>query len=200
MATMATATEPLAPPGRWPERTPGEWTVDMLEDLPDDGRRYEILDGVLLVSPSPATGHQRAVGRLFRLLDAACGPGYEAFVAPFDWRPDATTSLEPDLLVVPQSALTDKNVVGTPALVVEVLSPGTRRIDRTAKMSRYFDGGIAQYWLVDPGDRQRPPSVEVFELADDGYRLQARGTGEDEVTVRGVVTVTLRAADLVRPR
>jgi Uma2 family endonuclease len=177
-----------------------KWTHEAIDALPDDGMRHELLDGVLLVSPSPVTGHQRAVFRIAQHLDAACPPGYEAFVAPFDWRPDETTSLEPDVLVVPQSALTDKNVVGTPVVVVEVLSPGTARIDRTAKMSRYFDGGIAQYWLVDPGDAKKPAAIEVFDRTDDGYQLHASGSGEDEVTIRGIVTVTLRPADLVRPR
>lgn len=176
------------------------WTHAELDALPDDGMRHELLDGVLLVSPSPATRHQRAVTRVWQLLDAACPPGHEAFVAPFDWRPDATTSLEPDVLVVPREALTDANVTGTPTLVVEVLSPGTARIDRTAKMSRYADGGIGQYWLVDPGDDERAAIVEIYDLTDELYRLQARAVGDEELAVAGSVAVTLRPADLTRPR
>lgn len=184
-------------------RAPDRWTHEELDALPDDGMRHELLDGVLLMSPAPAMRHQRAITRVWRLLDAVCPPGHEVFVAPFDWRPDQFTSLEPDVLMVPQSALTDANVVGVPAIVVEVLSPSTARIDRTAKMSRYFDGGVGQYWLVDPRDPQdatRPPAVEVFDRGEDGFRLQVRATGDDEVTVTGIATVTLRPADLVRPR
>lgn len=181
-----------------PPRT--RWTHEELDALPEDGMRHELLDGVLLVSPAPVTRHQRAVTRVWRLLDDACPPGFEAFAAPFDWRPDAMTSLEPDVLVVPQSALTDANVTGTPVLVVEVLSPGTARIDRTAKMSRYADGGIAQYWLVDPGDGTRTPSVEVYDLAGGEYQLHAHATGDDEFSVTGPLAVTLRPADLTLPR
>lgn len=165
--------------------------------------RYELLDGILLVSPSPVTAHQRAVARLLVILDAACPSGFEAFVAPFDWRPDDLTSLEPDVLVVPQTALTKKNVTGTPAIVVEVLSPGTARIDRTAKLSRYADGAIPQYWIVDPGSAgnpARPASVEIYELADGGYRLHASARGDEQITITGPVEVALRPADLVRPR
>lgn len=88
-----------------PARAPDRWTHEELDALPDDGMRYELLDGVLLVSPSPVTAHQRAVARLWRLFDGACPSGFEAFVTPFDWRPDPVTSLEPDVLVVPQSRL-----------------------------------------------------------------------------------------------
>jgi Uma2 family endonuclease len=176
------------------------WTHEELDALPDDGMRHELLDGVLLVSPSPATRHQRAVYRIWQLLDAACPPGHEAFGAPFDWRPDDVTSLEPDVLVVPREALTDANVTGTPTLVVEVLSPGTARIDRTAKMSRYAEGGIGQYWLVDPGDETRPAVAEIFDLDGGQYRLQAQAAGEQELTITGPVAVTLRPADLTRPR
>lgn len=100
-------------------------------------------------------------------------------------------------------------MTGIPVVVVEVLSPGTARIDRTAKMSRYFDGGVGQYWLVDPGNTDprgsrtgaaRPPSIAVYDHAEDGYQLQASAVGGEEIAVTGIVTVTLRPADLVRPR
>lgn len=198
MVTMQ-ADAPVAAPTRLPDR----WTHEELDALPDDGMRYELLDGILLVSPSPVTAHQRAVTRIWRLLDEACPPGLETFVAPFDWRPDGLTSLEPDVLVVPQTALTKKNVTGTPAIVVEVLSPGTRRIDRTAKLSRYEDGAIPQYWIVDPGDpddQTRPAIIEVYELVNAGYRLAVQARGDEQITITGPVPVTVRPADLVRPR
>jgi Uma2 family endonuclease len=190
---MAAASLGFAPPL-------AEWTLDALDALPDDGMRHELLDGVLLVSPAPVPRHQRAAFRIARILDGLCPDGHEVFVAPLDWRPDGRTSLEPDVLVVPAEALTEANVTGTPALVVEVLSAGTARIDRTAKVSRYAEGGIGQYWLVDPGDAEREPAVEAFDLVDGAYRLQARASGEESVTVRGIVTVTVRPGDLVRPR
>lgn len=193
-------TDTLERSGTWPDHPPGVWTHEMVDALPDDGMRHELLDGMLLVSPSPVTGHQRAALRVAQILDASCPAEHEVFIAPFDWRPDELTSLEPDVLLVPQSALTDKNVMGTPALAVEVLSPSTRRVDRTVKMSRYADGGIGQYWLVDPGDGDHAPTVEVYDLADGSYRLQVRTVGENSVTVDGIASVTFRPADLVRPR
>ena len=87
--------------------------------------------------------------------------------APTDWRPDGRTSLEPDLLVVRRDRIGEKNIV-------EALDPGgggcvpdSARIDRTLKFSRYAEGGIGQYWIVDP----RVPAVEVYDLVDGEYRL-----------------------------
>lgn len=63
-----------------------DWTVDDLANLPDEGLRYELVDGMLLVSPAPRLVHQRAGGRLFRLLAAACPAHLEVFYAPVDWQ------------------------------------------------------------------------------------------------------------------
>jgi len=135
MVGMAEPTATAAAVG-WPSRVDGEWTVDLLETLPDDGLRYEIIDGTLIVSPSPVPRHQRAILRLALLLTAACPPDHEVFIAPLDWQPDRRTSLEPDLLVVRKDRIGETNITQTPTLVVEVLSPGTARIDRRLKCSR----------------------------------------------------------------
>jgi Uma2 family endonuclease len=181
---------PVAPPGG------GEWTVDLLEQLPDDGLRYEILDGILIVSPSQIPVHQRAIGRIYRLLDDLRPPDHEAFVSPLDWQPDNRTSLEPDVLVVANDRIGPKNIQQNPAIVVEVLSPSSRRYDRLLKFGRYAEAGIPQYWIVDPAR----PSVEVYDLDEQGeYRLVASGSGDESVTVAGPLAVTLRPVDLVRP-
>ena len=80
-----------------------DWTVDDLDRIPDDGLQYELLDGLLLVSPAPPKSHQRAVGRMYLLLTKACPAAFEVFFAPLDWRPDMLTSLQPDVLVAEQS-------------------------------------------------------------------------------------------------
>jgi len=181
---------PVAPPGG------GEWTVDLLEQLPDDGLRYEILDGILLVNPAPIPLHQRAIVRLTVIFVAVCPTHHEVFVSPLDWQPDHRTSLEPDVLVVANDRIGPKNIQQNPAIVVEVLSASSRRYDRLLKFDRYADAGIPQYWIVDP---QRP-SVEVYDLVDQGeYRLAASGSGDESVTVAGPLAVTLRPVDLVRP-
>jgi len=141
--------------GRWPDHVAGEWTVQDLETLPDNGLRYELLDGTLLVTPSPTPRHHGAVLELAVLLRSACPPDHEVFVAPLDWQPDVRTSLQPDLLVVRRDRIGEKNITDAPTLVVEVLSPGSARIDQMVEFSWYAEGGISQCWIVDP----RVPSV-----------------------------------------
>jgi Uma2 family endonuclease len=191
MAAMALS----AQMGVWPDHIDGEWTVDDLETLPDDGLRYELLDGTLIVSPAPVPRHQRAIVRLVLLLSAGCPADHEVFVAPLDWQPDRRTSLEPDLLVVRKDRIGERNITETPAIVIEVLSPGTARIDKMLKFSRYQEGGIEQYWIVDP----RVPSIEVYRLADGAYQLLAQGSGTETVPVTGPLTVTVVPQDLVEP-
>ena len=177
----------------WPPRVHGEWTVDDLLDSPDDGQRYEILDGVLFVTPAPVPRHQSALVELTVLLHAACPPDHQVFVAPLDWQPDGRTSLQPDVLVVRRDRVGEKNVKEPPSLVIEVLSPSTARIDRMLKLSRYAEGGIGQYWLVDPAG----PSVQVFDLVDGEYRLVAQGRVGEIVTVDRPLAVSFDPAILV---
>lgn len=184
---------------RWPAAGTihDAWTADDLPSLPDDGLRYEILDGTLVVSPSPAPYHQRASRRLARLLEDACSPDLEVFSAPLDWRIDDHTVVEPDLLVIPAVAVTRQRLTGTPMLIVEILSPSSRRLDRALKRELYAGAGVAQYWIVDPGDEATQSSVEVYDLLDGDYRLQARASGSESVSVTGPVRVTFAPADLV---
>ena len=166
--------------GTWPDHVQDGWTVDRLKTLPDDGLRYEIIDGTLIVSPSPVPVHQRVVVRLTVLLVAACPADHEVLVAPLDWQPDQRTSLEPDLLVVRKDMIGEKNITQPPTLVIEVLSPASARIDRMIKFSRYAEGGIDQYWIVDP----REPSTQVFTLVDGAYVLLAEATAEQPLSNR----------------
>ena len=106
-----------------------EWTVDDLEHLPDDGLQYELLDGILLVTPAPVPAHQAVAGELYVRLRAACPPHLKVFFAPLDWQPDRRTSLQPDLLVIPRDDIGLKNLTRPLALAVEVLSPSTWRKD-----------------------------------------------------------------------
>ena len=128
-----------------------------------------------------------AILELSVLLRNACRPDHQVFVAPLDWQPDGHTSLEPDLLVVRRDRIGDKNITLPPSLVVEVLSPGTARIDRLLKFSRYAEGGVDQYWIVEP----RVPSVQVFGLVDGAYALLAEGAGQTPVTVAEPLAVTV---------
>jgi Uma2 family endonuclease len=124
--------------------------------FPDDGRRHELIDGVHYVTPSPNMRHQELVGRLYfeieQFLRQHPGTG-RLFFAPFDVIFTPWDVVEPDLLFIAgdQAAiLTSKNVQGAPALVVEILSPGTRRTDEHAKRLLFERGGVREYWMVDP--------------------------------------------------
>jgi Uma2 family endonuclease len=122
---------------------------------PDDGRRHELIDGDHWVMPSPLTSHQRIVVRLCTSLSAylAEWPAGEVLVAPVDVVLSPHDVVVPDLIVVlrEQSGLvTDAHVRGAPAVVVEVLSPGTRARDATLKRDLYHRAGVREYWMVDP--------------------------------------------------
>jgi Uma2 family endonuclease len=123
--------------------------------LPDDGKRYEILDGELFVTPAPSTKHQRVLGNLHLLLGVfvrQSGVG-DVLLAPCDVLLATHDIVQPDLLFVAREhagRIETANVKGAPDLLVEVLSPTTRRVDERTKRDRYRATGVAEYWLVDP--------------------------------------------------
>ena len=164
-----------------------------LEALPeDDGHRYELLDGLLLVSPSPALPHQDAVGQLHLLLRAACTPELKVLLAPFDVVLADDTVLQPDLLVAPREQFTRKELPGPPLLAVEVLSPSTRRVDLLLKRDRLAAAGVASYWLVDTD----ASSVTVLELVDGAYVEVGRSVGADVLHVARPFPVRIVADEL----
>lgn len=130
-------------------------TYDDLVSFPDDGQRHELIDGEHYVTPAPATKHQRVSRNLLLALGAhlvATGQG-EVFAAPFDIILSPHDVVEPDLLVILRDQahiLTDRHVCGAPSIVIEILSPGTRRRDEILKRRLYDRAGVIEYWLVDP--------------------------------------------------
>lgn len=91
-------------------RASDDWTVDDLENLPDDGLQYELLDGILLVTTAPIPVHQAAAGELYVVVRAACPKHLKVFFAPLDWQPDRRTSLQPDLLVIARDDIGETNI------------------------------------------------------------------------------------------
>ena len=172
----------------------GDWTVDDLERLPDDGLRYELVDGVLLVSPSPSVPHQVALAALTFLLTSAAPAHLRVLPAPLDITFTRTRLLQPDIVVLRASQLTGRKVDGVPLLAVEVLSDSTRLTDTTLKREVLEQAGVPSYWLLDPS----VPSLTVLELLDGAYRDTACVHGDQAVTVERPFPVRLVPAELLR--
>ena len=166
-----------------PDRLPaGPLTYQDYVELPEDGRRYEILDGELDVSPSPKVLHQVILGNLFSALDGHARERSlgRVLLAPVDLILSDTNVVVPDLVFVsPERAsiITERAVEGSPDLVVEILSPSTRRKDRSTKASLYARFGVRCYWIIDPDER----TFEGFELEGAAYRLVTRRQGDETV-------------------
>jgi Uma2 family endonuclease len=173
----------------------GEWTVDDLENLPDDGLQYELFDGVLVVSPAPFAPHQRALQAIFKLLDAACPPDLEVFVAPFDFQPTKRRSLQPDVLVVRRTDVDDHSARREPpVLAVEVLSKSTASKDQIFKRALYADSGVPHFWIFDP----RKPRFDAYELRDGAYVDTLQASGGETAVVDRPYPVRLCPAEIVK--
>jgi Uma2 family endonuclease len=135
-------------------------TIEDLDLLPDDGNRYELDDGVLVVSPAPANIHQLVASRLQTMLDNASPPGY-LVISGGGLAISRTQYRIPDLVVVrsEQFDLTAKCMTSPPDLAIEVASPSTALYDRNRKKAVYAAFGIASYWIVTPSRDQPRPLV-----------------------------------------
>jgi Uma2 family endonuclease len=159
----------------WP--SPGHpFTADDLDRMPDDGRRYELLDGVLIVSPRPTTVHQLAAMRLARLLDDACPDGLLVLPEPA-LQLSADTEFDPDVVVVRSEDVGGAKLTAPPLVVVEIRSPSTALIDLNRKKAAYQKFGVPSYWIVDPDPGK--PSVTAFELRDGRYAEAGAVTGSE---------------------
>jgi Uma2 family endonuclease len=160
----------------WPRH--GEpFTVEDLERMPDDGHRYELIDGTLIVSPAPNIGHQRVVIVLGSLLERAC-PEHMAVLADVGVRIAENSALEPDVVVADVEDIKGVRLIRPPLLVAEVLSPYSLLRDLNLKKAAYERFGIPSYWVVDP-DVDRPV-LHAFELNDEGaYTEVARVAGAE---------------------
>jgi Uma2 family endonuclease len=142
-------------------------TYDDLLQIPDDGQRYEIIGGELIVNPAPTSGHQRVLGRLYRLIDdhVRRSDAGEVFIAPFDVLLGHFDAVDPDLLFLsaahPRVPDDQNSIDYAPDLIVEVVSPSSRKIDRIRKMVLYAQAGVPEYWIADP--IQRTLTINVLE-------------------------------------
>jgi Uma2 family endonuclease len=159
-----------------------KFTYQDYKNAPED-KRYELLDGDLIVVPSPKEPHQWASiqlgSRLFRFVQES-GLG-RVYIAPFDVVLSDTDVVQPDILFVSNERMgivTEDNIQGAPDLVIEILSPSTAERDRTFKRSLYARHGVREYWLVDPDAR----SVEVLVLGEGHFEIVATYGQDEELT------------------
>lgn len=199
MAIMTTAeptTESTAGPPSWlPWGRP--LTAADLDDSPDDGHRYELIDGVLIVSPAPVIRHQLISTELVVLLHHACPDDLQLFHAPLDVVLAVDTKLQPDLLIARKSDLTERNLPTAPLLAIEILSPSTRRFDLRLKHDRLEEAGCPSYWVVDPGKGAEPPRLIAWELREGRYAEVADVTGDETWTATAPFPVTITPSALL---
>ena len=158
------------------------WTYDDLFGLPDDGKRYEIIEGVLYEMPAPNLAHARLIMNSIAIfLPLIEGLGGRLYTAPVDVFMADANPVQPDLMLLLPDQLhleSKRGIEGPPALLVEVLSPSNPEHDRLVKRAVYARGGVLEYWLVSP----EAGSIEILVLDGDRYRTHARVGGDESLT------------------
>lgn len=154
---------------------PRLYVASDLEDMPDDGQRREIIAGELFVTPAPVFDHQYLQQRLMFLVGFPLQQrgDFSMFAAPIDIAVSQYDVVQPDLIVVKMQDVpwfrrrgkTDR----PPVVAIEILSPGTARVDRRAKFALYARFGVPEYWIVDPRSR----TVELYALVNGVYESLA---------------------------
>lgn len=172
------------------------WTYDEYFKL-DEDQRYEILNGELLMAPSPDTWHQSWVGSLYRILDTHTrGQNLgKVFLAPLDVVLDAENSVQPDLVFISAGNLPSvqrRAIFGVPDLLVEVVSPSSVRRDRYTKKELYARFGVKEYWIADPANA----SLEVLALVAGRYELHCSAEQTGKITSRILTRLEFDLKDL----
>jgi len=144
-------------------------------DTPDDGKRYEVIDGQLYVTPPPVLEHQGASSVLHTYVESYVRQRRlgKVYSAPVGVVLDDENGVQPDLVYVSRERLhilSRRGIEGAPDLVVEILSPSTRSRDRGIKRRRYATAGVPHYWIVDPRSRE----LEARRLTERGYELSGK--------------------------
>ena len=160
--------------------TVGPMTYEDLKQMPQDGNRYEIVDGEPVVSPAPTLTHAEIVVRLLFIIRSFVlqhNLGGRVFTAPVDVRLATLRIVEPDIVYVSRERrgiMADPALIdGAPDLVVEVLSPSNRAYDQQVKFRLYAQAGVREYWLAD----HEFATLSIFVLRDGGYVLEPTVAG-----------------------
>ena len=180
-----------------PGPSQGEWTYADYAAIPDDGRRYEVVNGVLYMAPSPVERHQFASSRFTHYLVVHVdfkGLG-RVYAAPFDVELSSGNVVQPDVIVVLSDNLqviTAERIVGAPDLVIGIASPSTATHDRDRKRRAYEQAGVREYWIADPYAR----TVEILALENGKYRLLGVFQGQSILPSRVLPGLPFRVAQL----
>jgi Uma2 family endonuclease len=175
---MATQTKPV--------------TYDDYRTLPDDGNQYQIIEGELNMSPSPNSLHQVILGKLFTLTNDYVEKNNlgTMILAPLDVVLSMTDVVQPDLMYISsgrEDIIAENNIVEAPDLVVEILSPATKTMDRTNKKSLYQRYGAKEYWIVDP----LAQTIEQFILQEEKFELNDSLNSSEVLTSSAIEGFTL---------
>ncbi len=179
------------------ERVAVHYTYDDYLNFPDDGKRYQIIHGELLVTPSPNSGHQHCLVVLIAVLHAYVTRHQlgTVFVAPFDVVLKKDSVVQPDVLYVARahaSRIKATHIEGAPDLVIEVLSPRTATLDRTKKRDLYAENRVTHYWILDP----RKKTLEELRLSRGEYKLEAKLEGDATFKPRLFPGLEIRLAEV----
>jgi Uma2 family endonuclease len=192
---MTTVEKPIiVMPADWvPGPEQGSWTYDDYTALPDDGQRYEIVNGVLVMAPAPNGPHQDAVLRFahYLLVNVEFAGLGKVRVAPFEFELSPKDVFQPDVFVVLNAHLDrilEKKVVGAPDLVVEVASPSTALYDRVTKYEKYANAGVQEFWVANTNAR----TIQVLVLESGEYRSLGVYRGQQMLPSRIVPGLSVR--------
>jgi len=190
---------PFAGQNEWPVQ--GQWRyVDYLR-LPHDDKRYEIIEGVLYVANAPSIEHQFAVFKVAFHLELHVAKDALGLVLPAPTEvhlSETTRPVQPDVLFIRadrQPPLGAQFFAGAPDLIVEVISPGSIRLDRHIKFDAYERAGVLEYWLVDPKARL----VEVYTLSNGEYALFGQYTNEELIESKELAGLQIKTSALFQP-
>jgi Uma2 family endonuclease len=179
----------------------GQWTYAAYLQLPDDGNRYEVIDGVLYVAPPPSPEHQdRLLALCYHMLtvirERSLG---RLFVSPIALLMPGSSPVQPDafFLATGNPAHIDwkRHVRGVPDVVIEVASPSTAGYDRREKQDAYARAGVPEYWIVDPV----AATIELLVLDPDSGRYRSRGvfSAEDRLPSQIIADIPYGVAELL---
>lgn len=173
-------------------------TYEVYSAMPDDGERYEIFDGALeMMSPGPSVIHQSVSRDLLYILMQSCNSDYAMFVAPLEVILSRTNVVQPDLILVHRSRMeivTDKAIEGAPDIVVEVLSPGSRKRDKVKKLNIYAKHAVPEYWIIDTNAR----TLEQYVLGGEHYTLSNLFEGDDQMASDRLPCAEFAISDLFK--